>query len=179
VTRAPRLAALLDEHATAARDFAGRAAAVPDVEWGRPRAPGKWSPAQEVEHIALAYEIFAADLRGERTMRVIVPPGRRLLLRALVLPYILRRGRFPVAARAPREARPSPSETAVGGKAELLERLDAAVRSLEAALGPAERADASRRVTHAYFGSLDLPKALRLSAVHTHHHARRLPALPR
>ena len=175
MTGASRLAAALDEHAAAARDFAARAAAVPEAEWDRPRAPGKWSPAQEVEHVALAVETFAADLRGEPAMRVVVPPARRVVLRALVLPYILWAGRFPVAARAPRETRPTRSEGAAGGKAELVGRLRAAVRSLEAALGPAEQVDARRRVTHAYFGSLDLRRALRLSTVHTRHHARRLP----
>jgi hypothetical protein len=184
----PGLSALLDENSAAVRDFVQRAAAVPEAQWQRPRAPGKWTPAQEVEHVALSYELFAVELRGGCGMRVVTSRTRQLLLRGLALPYILRTGRFPGQPRAPRETRPTGTERPAGsgaigtaapaaqpGRAELLERLSAAVVSLEAALGPTDAAAANRRLTHAYFGPIPLKSALRLAAVHTRHHARNLP----
>ena len=44
--------------------FLTAARTVPAVQWGKARAPGKWSPAQVAEHLALTYEINRGVLHG-------------------------------------------------------------------------------------------------------------------
>ena len=47
--------------------FVAAARAVPAYAWTRPAAPGKWSPGQVTEHVALAYELSLAVLRKTYT----------------------------------------------------------------------------------------------------------------
>ncbi len=154
-----------------AAEYRARANRVPSELWDRPRASGKWSPSQETEHIVLSNEIFLAQLRGGPPMRVIASGWRQVALHWLVLPYSLRTGRFP-RARAPRESRPVASGA---GREELLARLDAAVRGVIELIGPGDPAITRIRLLHPYFGTISLVQAVRLSRVHTEHHARNLP----
>jgi DinB family protein len=159
----PRIARALGEHAAAVATFRARANAIPADQWQAPRAAGKWSAAQEVEHISLSYETFLSQLEGGPGMRTMVSPLRALVLRWLVMPYLIRTGRFP-RARAPRETRPVATAAT---KAELLSRIDRAADGLSVA---AERESPGRRLSHPYFGRIPLMQALRMSAAHTRHH---------
>jgi hypothetical protein len=164
VTSHPRVARALTSHAAAAAEFRERATSIPADQWQSPRAPGKWTPAQEVEHVLLAFEAFTGQLAGGPPMRMVVPRAQAILLRWLVLPYIVLTGRFP-RARAPREVRPSGTS---GTRDDLLTRFDGAATALaEAAL----RQPPSRRLGHAYFGAITLVEALGMLAAHTRHHA--------
>jgi succinate dehydrogenase/fumarate reductase flavoprotein subunit len=88
-------------------------------------------------------------------------------LRWLVLPWILRTGRFPKGARSPREARPSAGAvTAI----ELSRRLEVAAAAIREALGRQGPDVSRRRVDHPYFGSMSAARAIRLTIVHTRHH---------
>ncbi len=166
-----RLREELEDYARATSEFIAVTEGVPDDAWARPRKPGKWSPAQEVEHITLAHELFGAQLAGAPAMRVVITGWRGVLVRALVMPWILRTGRFP-RARSPREARPSPAPL---GQRVLVARLAAASATISADL--ARRGDAAHadRLDHPYFGAMTLAQMLRLTTVHTLHHLRRLP----
>jgi hypothetical protein len=159
----PQIARALTNHSAAAATFRERAASIPADRWQTPRAPGKWTPAQEVEHVALAFEAFTGQLAGAPPMRMVVPRVQAALLRWLLLPHVIRTGRLP-RARAPREVRPS---GASGTRDELLIRFDGAAAALaDAALGEAP----SRRLGHAYFGAITLVQALGMLAAHTRHH---------
>ena len=165
----------LADFEAAAAAFRSGAAAIPSDAWERPRAEGKWSPAQETEHIVLSHELFLSQLHGGPPMRAIVTGWKLLALRALVLPWILRTGRFPRGARAPRESRP----VAVGAsRADLLGRLDRAVRGVSALL----TADGSRVIRpplrHPYFGMMTATQVVRLSTLHTRHHLASLQTKP-
>lgn len=162
---------VLATYERSAATFRTRAQQVPDDLWTRARAEGKWSPAEETEHIVLSHELFLAQLRGGPPMRAIATGWRLVLTRWLVLPWILRTGRFP-RARAPRESRP----VATGaGRAELLARLDRAVAGVIDLLRRDEPT-VVRRLRHPYFGAITVTQAVRLSSVHTDHHAGKLPA---
>lgn len=167
MTLSPRLA----EFERAAAAFHARAEGVPSEAWDHPRREGKWSPAQETEHIVLSHELLLGQLEGGPAMRIIATGWRQLALRWIVLPYILATGRFP-RARAPRESRPS---GATAGRDELLARLDRAAHGVVDAVRRNEPGARRVRLLHPYFGSMSIGQVVRLSAVHTRHHAANLP----
>ena len=166
-----------DAHGAAVEEFGRLAAAVPRETWRRPRGEGKWSPAQLVEHVALAYEQAASELRGDAAGTTTTSPLRRRLLRWLVLPAILRTGRLPAGAPAPRVLRPRTdqvSDDPAPDREALVARFRAAAARLAAAVADAERAGARHRVAHPYFGALSARTTWRLLTIHTRHHARHL-----
>src|SRR5688572_31383601 len=75
--------------------------------WLAPHAPGKWSPAEIVEHLNATYDVLTRELEGGTGMKVLTKPWQRLLLRWTIYRKILRKGLFPKGARAPREIRPA------------------------------------------------------------------------
>ena len=140
--------------------------AVPATAWSVPRAPGKWSPAEESEHITLAHELFADQLAGGRALDAVTSGWRRVALHWIVMPWILRTGRFP-RARSPREAAPAGVALPC---AVLTARLGAASRAVRSGL-ECRGKDAFRvRLPHPYFGDMTCVQLLRLTAVHTRHH---------
>jgi hypothetical protein len=165
-------AGVLAAHAAAAEEFAARAAAVPAERWREPRAPGKWSPAQETHHIVLAYEVLLRELRGGRGMRLRLSSWQRLLLRWLVMPRLLRTGRFPRGVGAPRELRPS-ERTAEQGA--LVGRLRRHATEFASVMARTEETTPGRKLTHPFFGSLSLAETVRMCEVHVRHHAAHLP----
>ena len=167
----PTLAASLAADRDAVETFRRTAEAVPPDRWGTPRAPGKWSPAQVVEHIALAYETNTRLLRGR------VPGGAprwlRPLIRKFLLGMVLRRGDFARRARAPKIMEPAVSQPAAPA-AELLARLDAAAGNFEAGAA----AHLGDTLEHPFFGKVPLTDIVRLSEIHTRHHTSQLAPLP-
>lgn len=161
-------AALFDDHAAAVRECLSAARDVPQARWHQPRAPGKWTPAQEIKHLSLGYAAFERDLRGAGAMQLRGRWWQRRVWRVVALRYILRSGRIPRAAPAPREVRPA---EAPGDQATLIAELQARVQSFEAVLRETMARDPRRRVTHPYFNALTLEQLLRFGAVHTRHHA--------
>ena len=164
--------ALTAEHAAAIRQFAEAARQLSAERWGHPLAPGKWSPAEVTGHLTEAYLVLTGELAGAGGMRLLGPPLQRFILRYTLLPRLLASGRFPPNARAPAEIRPR--QVAAGPE----QGIAACSRQAEEFITAlAERATAGPvRLTHAYFGPLNLRQALRLSAVHTRPHARQLEA---
>ncbi len=173
--RAPWTAALAGHHAAVA-EFIAAARAVPVEHWHAPRAVGKWSPAEETVHVTLAYRVLANELEGGPSMVVRGQWWQRTLLRLMVLPRILRSGKLPSGARAPRELRPPP---ATDDAATLLIRFDEAAASFTGALAAVRTLDPGRRLVHPYFGPLPLAHVLRFATLHTRHHLAFLPAAER
>jgi hypothetical protein len=159
------LEAALRENREAVASLVGRAQRLAAAQWDTPRAPGKWSAGQVVEHVAVAYEAGTKALRGEQSL----PPIPRLfrpLVRTLYLRRVLKRGRFPKgkvkglftpALNPPRDA--------------TLARLRAAAAAFEA-----EVPRAPGPLDHPVFGNVPVADYVRFNALHTRHHERQLKA---
>jgi hypothetical protein len=152
--------------------FVAAARAVPASAWTRPAAPGKWSPGQVTEHVALAYELSLAVLRKTYT-GFSLPRLMRPFARKVFLARVLRRGAFGTGNQAPEPLRPSPSPA---GPEMLTARLQSSSAALEADLAVATRAGQTA-VDHPFFGRLPLTDLLRLQVIHTQHHRRQLPGM--
>ena len=167
---------LLDDHRAAVSEFADRAGAVSAAAWLTPRANGKWTPAQEARHLILAYEALTADLVEGKAMRLRGTPWKRRLWRLIGLTSILWAKRIPAAVTAPREVRP---EWEPAQQATLLPLFRTRADEFENAIVRTQRSEPGRTLTHPMFGSLTLEHALKLSSVHTRHHANFLPSVAR
>jgi hypothetical protein len=158
-------------HDDATRDVTAAAERIPPDRWMAPRAEGKWSPAEIVEHLNLAYDALLRDFAGEGGMKIRTKLWQRILLRFTLVPKLLRGAPFPANARAPRETRPATANpdqaAAIAGFRERSARLGAAA---------AEAVSSRRRVrlTHAYFGRSPVPEAILLCARHMQHHLKQL-----
>ena len=168
----PDWTALLADHTRAVEEYRAAAGAISLGAWMEPLTPGKWAPAEITAHVAEAYRVLCAELAGAPGMRVLGSRFQRLILRHTVLPRLLAGKPFPIGVRAPRETRPGEiiedSDVALPGLADLAERF-----TRELTESAARR---SVHLTHAYFGPMSPRQGLRLSTVHTRHHARQLEA---
>jgi hypothetical protein len=158
-------------HVEAAADFAEAASRVPADRWLAPREEGKWSPAEIVEHVSLAYDVLLREIAGGPGMRVRTKMWQRLLLRVAMVPGLLRGKPFPKGARSPRETRPELKST--DQAAAIASLRDRAAR-FDAAAMEAQRSGRRVRLTHAYFGSASLRHATILCARHVQHHRKQL-----
>jgi hypothetical protein len=172
-SRAERLESLMADHRAAVDDFHDRAASIAADRWAVPRAPGKWSPAQEVKHVVLAYEAFIRDLEGGTPMQLVGTPLKRFLWRAVGLSSILWLKKIPRGARAPRESRPP--ETAQD-RGSLIAEFSDRTAQFETIFRRTWDRDPAKRVVHPYFGQLDLVDGMTMCTVHTRHHAAVLPS---
>lgn len=160
----------MDEHREALAAFLDTAGDVGEAEWGAPWKPGKWTRAQVVEHVLMAYETCIRELETGEGMALKLTPFRRKLTRWILLPHILFHRSFPLRAPAPREIRPKEPRAP---KAEVLRQLRERGERFEAAMERAMRAGGGS-LTHPFFGSIPPLKALRFIAVHTEHHRRQI-----
>jgi hypothetical protein len=165
-----KLNAAIAENHQAVDEFTATARGIDATRWTLPRAEGKWSPAQVVEHIALTYEYSRAVL-NHAAPGPSAPRFLRPLVRAFFVKPVLKNGRFKPNGKAPAMFQPS---SAPGEAAELLPRLERAVRVFEEEL---RAADASGRSTldHPFFGTMPVTDYLRLQAIHARHHRAQLP----
>jgi DinB superfamily len=164
-----RWQAALDEHRVALAAFHDAAERVPASAWQTPRAPGKWSPAQIAEHLALAYEAMLGELRGGPAMKPRAKPWQQTVFRWVVLPHVLFHRSIPRAS-SPREMRPP--ETGPD-RAAVLHRLAQRADEMERELDRARRAGGGY-LTHPYFGPVPPLKLLRFAGVHLDHHRKQL-----
>lgn len=156
-------------HDHAAKELIAAAEGVSADRWLVPRAEGKWSPAEVVEHLNLVYDVVLRELGGEPGMQLRTRWWQRLVLRFTIVPRILRGGWFPAGARAPKETRPALSTT---DQRELISRFrDRAARFATAA---ANARGTTQRITHAYFGAARVPESVLLCARHIEHHTKQV-----
>ena len=149
--------------------FLAAARAVPTSQWTTPATPGKWSPAEITEHVALGYEVGRGILHGSFA-GLAVPRFLRPLIRGLFLQPILRNGQFKKGTKAPKPFRPTGLHPA---REALTARLQAAADSFESYVATAARAGKTT-VEHPVFGRLPLTEFMRLQTIHTQHHHRQL-----
>src|SRR5256885_12485994 len=67
------------------------------LAWTAPRAPGKWSPSQVVEHVARALEEAANVVSGAPSKFPTLPAFLRPVVRGLFFNRVLKKRAFPKA----------------------------------------------------------------------------------
>lgn len=163
-----RIDTVLDASKTASEQLIAHAEAMA-AEWATPRAPGKWSPSQIVEHVARSYDGSVHMAAGMPSafprLPVLIHPFLRIVFRRL-----LKKGSFPngrtTKAMNPLTGPPTPAD----GRARLAaahERFEAACRDLAARGAP-------MRTT--MFGAVPVEEFVRFLEIHTRHHDRQIGA---
>ena len=137
--------------------------------WTAPRAPGKWSPSQIVEHVARSLEESANMAAGRPSKFPKLPAVVHPFVRGLLFKRVLRKGAFPKAktnkAMNPESGPPSAAE----GRARLEtahDQFDAACRQLASHREP-------MRTT--IFGVVHVADYVRFMELHTRHHGKQMP----
>lgn len=139
------------------------------AEWNRPRAPGKWSAAQVVEHVARSLE-EAANAVANRPTKLPTLPRFVRPIAGWMFRRILRTGKFP-RSKTSRALNPMSSDTTPASPEEGRQRLEAALALFEREC----RTRAGRPVDHISFGRLSVEEYVRFVELHTRHHARQIP----
>ena len=166
------LAATIRNNQIAIAEFLDAVRAVPADDWAEPRAPGKWSPAQVVEHVALVYELGLKLLKGT-AKDPSAPRWLRPLIGMIIRRTVLRTGRFmksktaapfhPKGAPAPRDA--------------LVARLEEASRAFERSA--VQEVESGRSTfDHPAFGRFGVADYVQFQAHHTKHHQAQLRRVP-
>src|SRR5438552_4031752 len=125
------------------------------VSWTTPRAPGKWSPSQIVEHVARALEESANVAAGRPSKFPRIPAALHPVVRGLLFNRVLKKSTFPKArtnkAMNPADGPATPAEGRL--------RLEAAHRKFDEAC----RQLVSRRVRMrtTTFGEVDVEDYVR------------------
>lgn len=144
------------------------AAARCESNWATPRAPGKWSAAQIVEHVARGLEDSAHLVAGRPTRFPRFPVFLRPIARAAVFNRVLRNGAFPKA----RTNRAMDPPDGPGTPADARVRLEEALAKFERECGLRASGDT---VASATFGVVPIESWVRFQEVHTRHHASQMP----
>jgi DinB superfamily len=156
-------AAVLDLVAAAERSAA---------TWTTPRAPGKWSPSQVVEHVAGGMDEAATIVSGAPPSIPMPPAFLRPLLRVLFFNRILKKGVFPTGYKAVKALDPTsgpatPTEARVRLE-EALGRFDQECR---------RRVASGQHIVSTGFGTVSVEAFVRFSALHTRHHCKQMPGV--
>jgi len=137
--------------------------------WTTPRAPGKWSPSQIVEHVARGLEEAANIISGAPSI-VPMPPA---FLRPLVRLYfnrILKKGVFPNGWKAAKVMDPASGPAT---PAEARVRLEGAFARFDQECR--RRAGSGQHVVSTGFGIVSVEDLVRYNAMHTRHHCKQMP----
>jgi hypothetical protein len=155
----------------AAKTFLSTARAVAKEKWAQPVAPGKWSPAQIVEHVAVSTEIALKAIRGDKGLGSF-PRLLRPIPRAMVFNSTLKKGAFPDRMRGPAIFAPSKDHVPYEQSAARLER---AIADLENHTRDAAKAGKDV-FEHGFFGRLKVADYVHFNGLHTRHHEQQLPS---
>ena len=139
--------------------------------WKVPRAPGKWSPSQVVEHVARIMDESAKAAAGAPSAFPTIHPFLRPIVRVLVFKRILRRKAFlkmkAIEAMDPPTGSTTPREARV--------RLDAVVSRFDQACRA--RAAGGQDVASTMFGAVSVADFARFQELHVRHHHLQLPGV--
>jgi hypothetical protein len=136
--------------------------------WTTPRATGKWSPSQLIEHVARSIEESANEIERKPTKFPHLPFFVKPVARRLLFNRVLRSGAFP-KARTNRAFDPmqGPATPAEGRQ-----RIGTALARFEQAC----REQAPNPVDSVVFGRVTLTDYVRFQEIHTRHHTNQLEA---
>jgi DinB family protein len=157
---------VLADHRAAVLDLVA-AAERSAVTWTTPRAPGKWSPSQVVEHVARGVEEAAAVVSGAPSI-----PMPRAFLRPLLRLFfyrILKKDAFPTGFKAHQAMNP-PSGSATPADARV--RLEGALARFEQECR--RRTASGQHVVSTAFGTVPIDDFVRYCALHTRHHCKQM-----
>src|SRR4029453_815855 len=138
--------------------------------WNAPRAPGKWSPSQVVEHIARGLDEATNIAAGRPSLAMppaIVRPIVRLIARFMIK-RVLRKAAFPTGFKAHKALNPA-SGPATPAEGRI--RLETAHQKFEEAC---RRSVADGRPMTTLFGSVPIQDLLRFGELHTRHHVKQM-----
>jgi DinB superfamily len=152
-------AAVLDFVAAAERSAA---------TWTTPRAPGKWSPSQVVEHVARGLDEGANVVSGAPSIPM--PPALVRLLARLFFYRILKKGAFPTGFKAHKAMNPTSGPAT---PAEARVRLEEAFATFDQECR--NRAASGQHVVSTGFGTVSVADFVRFNAIHTRHHCKQMP----
>lgn len=154
-------------HRSSSAAFAAAAEEIEPDAWHRPRAEGKWSPAQMTDHLIQTYDVLLRELEGGEGMRVRTRFLQRVFLRLTLMPRLLRGGRFPERVPAPPEIRPAnaPADQQNG-----ITRFRRQAAEFEATVQRVRKQSPHAQLTHAYFGPSSLANGVLFCARHIEHH---------
>jgi len=139
--------------------------------WLVPRAEGKWSPSQVVEHVARALEESANVVAGAPSKFPTLPSFVRPVIRTLFFKRALKNQSFP-RGRTNRAFNPANGPaTPQDARA----RLQAAMARFDRECR--ERASSGQPVTSTIFGEVTLVDYAQFQALHTRHHCRQMPGV--
>ena len=137
--------------------------------WTQPRAPGKWSPSQVVEHVARTLEESAHVFGGRPSKFPNFPAPMRPVIRFLLFNRVVRNGRFPKAKTNKAMNPDAGPTTADEGRIRLQEAQAAFERECLAC------SEKGERVTTSTFGQVSTADYVRFIELHTRHHRMQMP----
>ena len=136
--------------------------------WTAPRAPGKWSPSQIVEHVARSLEESANMAAGRPSKFPRLPAVIHPVVRGLLFKRVLRKAAFPKAktnkAMDPASGPATPGEGRV--------RLETAHQKFAEACR--QTASHGERVRTTIFGAVPVEDYVRFMELHTRHHGKQM-----
>jgi hypothetical protein len=136
--------------------------------WTAPRAPGKWSPSQIVEHVARSLEESANMAAGRPAKLPKFPAFVQPVIRLLLLKRVLRKAEFP-------KSRTNTAMDPVSGPAtpgEGRTRLEDAHRKFEEACR--QIASHGGPMPTTVFGAVPVEDYVRFMELHTLHHRKQI-----
>jgi len=136
--------------------------------WTTPRAPGKWSPCQVVEHVVRGLEEAANVVSGAPSIPM--PPAFLRPLARLFFYRILKKDAFPKGFKAHKAMNPTSGPAT---PAEARVRLEAALARFDQECR--RRADSGQHLVSTGFGRVSVEDLVRFSAIHTRHHCKQMP----
>ena len=159
---------ILDANRAAVDDLI-KAAEGSSAGWATPRAPGKWSPAQVVEHIARNLEESANVVAGTPSKYPTLPAFVRPLLRGLFFNRILKNEKF-TKGKTPKPFNPEhgPADPAEGRA-----RLDSAFAKFSTQCQSKD--GDGQDVVSGVFGPVSLANYAKFQELHTRHHRGQIP----
>jgi hypothetical protein len=137
--------------------------------WTTPRAPGKWSPSQVVEHVAGGLEEAANVVSGAPSIPM--PPAfLRPLLRLIFFNRILKKDAFPNGFKAHKAMNPTSGPAT---PAEARVRLEGALARFDQECR--RRVGSGQHLVSTGFGTVSVEDFVRFNALHTRHHCKQMP----
>lgn len=136
--------------------------------WTAPRAPGKWSPSQIVEHVARSLEESANMAAGRPSKFPRLPAVIHPVVRGLLFKRVLRKAAFPKAKTNKAMDPASGPSTPAEGRA----RLETAHQKFDEACRQA--ASHGERMRTTIFGAVPVEDYVRFMELHTRHHGKQM-----
>jgi hypothetical protein len=133
--------------------------------WATPRAPGKWSPSQIVEHVAMSLEESGKNIKGEKSAFPTLPGFIRPVVRIFFFNRALKAETFPSGKANKAMSPTSGPQTPAHGR----DRLQQAHIAFERACR-----EMGERFNHSIFGDVATSDYARFMAKHTRHHTRQM-----